>query len=82
MAVGNPQIIDALMRVKSNLDSGASQRPAHGDRRARRPATRSRATTPSTSAVRDKVCECAAQARTSRDAAEGEPLRLGEGAAA
>jgi LL-diaminopimelate aminotransferase len=25
MAVGNPRIIDALMRVKSNLDSGASQ---------------------------------------------------------
>jgi LL-diaminopimelate aminotransferase len=25
MAAGNPQIIDALMRVKSNLDSGASQ---------------------------------------------------------
>ena len=25
MAVGNPQIIDALMRVKSNIDSGASQ---------------------------------------------------------
>jgi LL-diaminopimelate aminotransferase len=25
MAVGNPQIIDALMRLKSNLDSGASQ---------------------------------------------------------
>ena len=25
MAVGNPQIIDALMRVKSNLDSGVSQ---------------------------------------------------------
>ncbi|MBI5284058.1 MAG: LL-diaminopimelate aminotransferase [Chloroflexi bacterium] len=25
MAVGNPKIIDALMRVKSNLDSGASQ---------------------------------------------------------
>src|SRR4029079_1763023 len=25
MAVGNPQIIDALMRVKSNIDSGAAQ---------------------------------------------------------
>jgi LL-diaminopimelate aminotransferase len=25
MCVGNPRIVDALMRVKSNLDSGASQ---------------------------------------------------------
>jgi LL-diaminopimelate aminotransferase len=25
MAVGNPRIIDALMRVKSNIDSGAAQ---------------------------------------------------------
>jgi LL-diaminopimelate aminotransferase len=29
MAVGNPRIIDALMRVKSNLDSGVSQAIQH-----------------------------------------------------
>ena len=29
MAVGNPQIIDALMRVKSNIDSGVAQAVQH-----------------------------------------------------
>ena len=39
MAVGNATLIDALMRVKSNVDSGISAGdPADGDRGARRPA--------------------------------------------
>jgi LL-diaminopimelate aminotransferase len=32
MVVGNQVMIDALMRVKSNVDSGIPRRSAHGDR--------------------------------------------------
>ena len=81
MAVGNPRIIDALMRVKSNIDSGiAAGDPAHGDRRARRPAGRHRRAQRHLPAPPRQGRRRAPQARPAGDAAEGQPLRLGEGA--